>query len=173
MSPGAVVGPRPSVPIGGGSGTQEEGGTLCGGAALYPPIRSLAQLGLLITAATAGAERLVEILDTRPAVTDPQGPADRSTGRPDGVIEMKDVTFGYPGTDCPALRGPCPSPHTPANSWSSRAPAAPANQRSPNSSCASTTRTTGARRGRGRWGEAGGTRMAVFGCPEFDHLMWW
>lgn len=47
----------------------------------------------------------MEILDTRPAVTDPQGPADRSTGRPDGVIEMKDVTFGYPGTDRPALRG--------------------------------------------------------------------
>ncbi|MFE7838894.1 ABC transporter ATP-binding protein [Streptomyces sp. NPDC057474] len=68
---------------------------------LYPPIRSLAQLGLLVTAATAGAERLIEILDSRPAVTDPTGPvATRSDlGRPDGTVELRDVTFRYPGTD--------------------------------------------------------------------------
>ncbi len=71
---------------------------------LYPPIRSLAQLGLLITAATAGAERLVEILDTRPAVADPKGSSDRSSGRPDGVIEVQDVSFRYPGTDREALQ---------------------------------------------------------------------
>ncbi|MFJ3664956.1 ABC transporter ATP-binding protein [Streptomyces sp. NPDC090106] len=68
---------------------------------LYPPIRGLAQLGLLVTAATAGAERLIEILDTRPAVTDPARRTD--TGRPDGTVEMRDVSFGYPGGDGPAL----------------------------------------------------------------------
>ncbi|MFJ8104756.1 ABC transporter ATP-binding protein [Streptomyces sp. NPDC096132] len=70
---------------------------------LYPPIRSLAQLGLLITAATAGAERLAEILDTRPAVADPTSPTPRETGRPDGVIEMRDVSFRYPGTQAAAV----------------------------------------------------------------------
>lgn len=38
---------------------------------LYPPIRDLGQLGLTLTAATAGAQRLQEILDAEPAVTDP------------------------------------------------------------------------------------------------------
>ncbi|NNN35085.1 ABC transporter ATP-binding protein [Streptomyces sp. S3(2020)] len=67
---------------------------------LYPPIRSLAQLGLLVTAATAGAERLVEILDTRPAVTDS---VRQETGRPDGTVEMRDVSFRYPGAETTAL----------------------------------------------------------------------
>jgi ATP-binding cassette subfamily B protein len=69
---------------------------------LYPPIRSLAQLGLLVTAATAGAERLVEILDTRPAVTDS---VRHDTGRPDGTVEMLDVSFRYPGAETTALEG--------------------------------------------------------------------
>jgi ATP-binding cassette subfamily B protein len=70
---------------------------------LYPPIRSLAQLGLLVTAATAGAERLVEVLDSRPSVTDPDGRALRETGRPDGTVEVRGVSFRYPGTDSTAL----------------------------------------------------------------------
>ncbi|MEU6351788.1 ABC transporter ATP-binding protein [Streptomyces sp. NPDC047072] len=68
---------------------------------LYPPVRGLAQLGLTVTAATAGAERLIEILDARPAVTDPRRPSD--TGRPDGRIDIQDVTFRYPGADTEAL----------------------------------------------------------------------
>ncbi|MGW0943447.1 ABC transporter ATP-binding protein [Streptomyces sp. NPDC002623] len=70
---------------------------------LYPPIRSLAQLGLLITAATAGAERLVEILDAKPAVTDPTGSERGLHGRPDGVIEVRDVSFRYPGAQTQTL----------------------------------------------------------------------
>ncbi|WP_189262216.1 ABC transporter ATP-binding protein [Streptomyces fuscichromogenes] len=64
---------------------------------LYPPIRSLGRLGLTLTAATAGAERLLEILDARPAVTDPA--ADRAV-RPSGVrgeVEFHQVGFRYPG----------------------------------------------------------------------------
>lgn len=70
---------------------------------LYPPIRSLAQLGLLISGATAGAERLVEVLDTRPAVADRAGATRRETGRPDGVVELRDVSFRYPGAPTAAL----------------------------------------------------------------------
>ncbi|GHE00266.1 ABC transporter ATP-binding protein [Streptomyces alanosinicus] len=68
---------------------------------LYPPVRGLAQLGLTVTAATAGAERLIEILDVRPSVTDPRRATE--TGRPDGTIEVRGVTFRYPGAERTAL----------------------------------------------------------------------
>ncbi|MFI9255685.1 ABC transporter ATP-binding protein [Streptomyces sp. NPDC053069] len=70
---------------------------------LYPPVRGLAQLGLTVTAATAGAERLIEILDVRPSVTDPRRPS--GAGRPDGTVEVRDVTFRYPGAEETALKG--------------------------------------------------------------------
>ncbi|WP_406476468.1 ABC transporter ATP-binding protein [Streptomyces sp. NBC_01615] len=72
---------------------------------LYPPVRGLAQLGLTVTAATAGAERLIEILDVRPAVADPARSAQSTLGRPDGAVEVRDVSFSYPGADTVALRG--------------------------------------------------------------------
>ncbi|MEW1724040.1 ABC transporter ATP-binding protein [Streptomyces sp. NPDC093109] len=66
---------------------------------LYPPVRNLGQLGLTLTAATAGAERLLEILDARPAVTDP-APDHAVAPRPmRGVITFDAVGFRYPGTD--------------------------------------------------------------------------
>ncbi|MFI9806495.1 ABC transporter ATP-binding protein [Streptomyces sp. NPDC052301] len=68
---------------------------------LYPPVRGLAQLGLTVTAATAGAERLMEILDVRPSVTDPRRGTE--TGRPDGAVEVRGVAFRYPGADRTAL----------------------------------------------------------------------
>ncbi|MEU9986169.1 ABC transporter ATP-binding protein [Streptomyces sp. NPDC048045] len=70
---------------------------------LYPPVRGLAQLGLTVTAATAGAERLIEILDARPSVTDPRHGT--GAGRPDGTVEVRDVSFRYPGADRTALEG--------------------------------------------------------------------
>lgn len=70
---------------------------------LYPPVRGLAQLGLTVTAATAGAERLIEVLDVRPSVTDPRRGTD--SGRPDGAVEVHDVGFRYPGADRTALDG--------------------------------------------------------------------
>ncbi|GGW14862.1 protein-tyrosine-phosphatase [Streptomyces capoamus] len=70
---------------------------------LYPPVRGLAQLGLTVTAATAGAERLIEVLDARPSVTDPRHGVE--PGRPDGTVEVRDVSFHYPGADRPALTG--------------------------------------------------------------------
>ncbi|MGW5244386.1 ABC transporter ATP-binding protein [Streptomyces sp. NPDC004129] len=72
---------------------------------LYPPVRGLAQLGLTVNAATAGAERLVEILDVRPSVGDPARSPDTPLGRPDGAVEVRDLSFCYPGTDKAALAG--------------------------------------------------------------------
>lgn len=73
---------------------------------LYPPIRSLGQLGLTATAATAGAERLLEILDTPPTVTDPV--PDRVVpalppGRARGEVEVSRIRFRYPGGGEPVL----------------------------------------------------------------------
>ncbi|WP_406008286.1 ABC transporter ATP-binding protein [Streptomyces sp. NBC_00637] len=70
---------------------------------LYPPVQGLAQLGLTVTAATAGAERLIEILDVEPSVGDPAGGVE--VGRPDGTVEVRDVGFRYPGADRHALEG--------------------------------------------------------------------
>ncbi|MGI5467219.1 ABC transporter ATP-binding protein [Streptomyces sp. CA-132043] len=72
---------------------------------LYPPIRSLGQLGLTLTAATAGAERLGEILDERPAVADPAEPSRPVAGRPvRGRVSFHDVSFRYPGAAGESLR---------------------------------------------------------------------
>ncbi|MFE7614875.1 ABC transporter ATP-binding protein [Streptomyces sp. NPDC057496] len=72
---------------------------------LYPPIRSLGQLGLTATAATAGAERLLEILDSRTSVTDPapsvpEPPRSRALGE----VEASHVFFRYPNGAEPVLR---------------------------------------------------------------------
>ncbi|MEU5210341.1 ABC transporter ATP-binding protein [Streptomyces sp. NPDC020742] len=72
---------------------------------LYPPIRSLGQLGLTATEATAASERLLEILDARPAVTDPAPSliAPPRFRRAIGEVEARDVDFHYPGTPEDAL----------------------------------------------------------------------
>ncbi|MFF4608001.1 ABC transporter ATP-binding protein [Streptomyces sp. NPDC001339] len=75
---------------------------------LYPPIRSLGQLGLTATEATAGAERLLEILDARPAVHDPSPSAVSLLALPRrhraiGELEARHVTFHYPGSPADAL----------------------------------------------------------------------
>jgi ATP-binding cassette subfamily B protein len=62
---------------------------------LYPPIRDLGQLGLTLTAATAGARRLQEILDAEPAVTDPAQPVRPWPVR--GWVGFHGVSFRYPG----------------------------------------------------------------------------
>ncbi|MFF3375496.1 ABC transporter ATP-binding protein [Streptomyces sp. NPDC002680] len=69
---------------------------------LYPPIRSLGQLGLTLTAATAGAERLGELLDAEPAVTDPTEAVPEWPVR--GWVSVHGASFTYPGTDRESLR---------------------------------------------------------------------
>ncbi|MFQ3560377.1 ABC transporter ATP-binding protein [Streptomyces gramineus] len=72
---------------------------------LYPPVRSLGQLGLTVTAATVSAERLADILDTPPAVTDPPPHRTVQPWPVRGTIEFRDVSFRYPGAGRPALSG--------------------------------------------------------------------
>jgi ATP-binding cassette subfamily B protein len=64
---------------------------------LYPPVRDLGQLGLTLTAATAGARRLGELLDAEPAVTDPAEPVPAWPVR--GWVSFHGVSFRYPGAE--------------------------------------------------------------------------
>ncbi|MDQ0775685.1 ATP-binding cassette subfamily B protein [Streptomyces aurantiacus] len=68
---------------------------------LYPPIRDLGQLGLTLTAATAGAQRLQEILDTEPAVTDPAEPVPEWPVH--GRVSFHGTSFRYPGAEHDSL----------------------------------------------------------------------
>ncbi|MFE5895503.1 ABC transporter ATP-binding protein [Streptomyces sp. NPDC056462] len=70
---------------------------------LYPPVRSLGQLGLTLTAATAGAQRLGEILDAEPAVTDPAEPVGPWPVR--GRVGFHGVSFRHPGATRDSLTG--------------------------------------------------------------------
>lgn len=70
---------------------------------LYPPVRNLGRLGLTLTAATAGAHRLGELLDSRPAVTDPAHPV--APWPVHGWVTFHDVTFRYPEAERPSLTG--------------------------------------------------------------------
>ncbi|MGX1914021.1 ABC transporter ATP-binding protein [Streptomyces phaeochromogenes] len=68
---------------------------------LYPPIRDLGRLGLTLTAATAGAQRLQEILDAEPAVTDPAEPVRPWPVR--GWVSFHGASFRYPGAERDSL----------------------------------------------------------------------
>lgn len=52
---------------------------------------------ILLPRAAASAERLQQVLDTTPAVTDPPRPA--RPARPAGLVEYRNVCFGYPGSE--------------------------------------------------------------------------
>ncbi|MFZ0119832.1 MAG: ABC transporter ATP-binding protein [Pseudonocardiaceae bacterium] len=77
---------------------------------LYAPLHRLGDLMLSATAARASGDRLCQILDTTPLVTDPPiTPHTVTRTRVDrpariGAVEFDHVSFGYPGTDCPSLR---------------------------------------------------------------------
>jgi ATP-binding cassette subfamily B protein len=70
-------------------------------AQLYGPVRAFGGLANTAYAASAGAERIIEILDERPSVTDPASP--RPFGRACGAVTVEAVTFTYPGTESPSL----------------------------------------------------------------------
>ncbi|MEU6128601.1 ABC transporter ATP-binding protein [Saccharopolyspora sp. NPDC047091] len=73
---------------------------------LYPPLQDLGRITMAVTAARAGSERLVELLDARPAVVDaPDGTAQLPPdGRPGRAVEFDRVAFRYPQASEPALR---------------------------------------------------------------------
>ncbi|WP_242436115.1 ABC transporter ATP-binding protein [Streptomyces sp. Root369] len=68
---------------------------------LYSPIRGMSHLNSTFYAASAAAERIVELLDQRPQVSD--GPAPVRLGRVRGQVAFDSVGFTYPGTARPAL----------------------------------------------------------------------
>ena len=73
-------------------------------AQLYRPVRDLSRLGQTVFEATAGAERVIELLDTEPAVQD----APHARPLPAvvaGRLEFDDVSYRYPGSSRPAVDG--------------------------------------------------------------------
>ncbi|WP_225837432.1 ABC transporter ATP-binding protein [Streptomyces sp. NK08204] len=68
---------------------------------LYGPVRGLSRLGTSFYAASASAERIIELLDQRPQVV--EAPGARRAGRARGAVEFDGVWFRYPGTASWAL----------------------------------------------------------------------
>ncbi|MET8770428.1 ABC transporter ATP-binding protein [Streptomyces sp. NPDC004658] len=68
---------------------------------LYGPVRGLSHLGTTFYAASASAERIIELLDQRPQVT--EAPDALRTGRARGEVEFDGVWFRYPGGSSWAL----------------------------------------------------------------------
>ncbi len=62
-------------------------------AMLYSPVKGASRLTSSFYAATAAAERIIEVLDERPAVVDRRHAV--SLGRAHGHVEFRDVTFAY------------------------------------------------------------------------------
>lgn len=69
---------------------------------LYGPVRTLADLSGTLSSASAGAERIVELLDQEPEVSD--RPEAMALARVGGRVELDRVSFRYPGAAAPALR---------------------------------------------------------------------
>jgi ABC-type multidrug transport system fused ATPase/permease subunit len=57
---------------------------------------------ILIPRAMASAERVAQVLNTEPSIVDPPAPVTPARGT--GLVEFRDVTFGYPGSEQPVLR---------------------------------------------------------------------
>jgi ATP-binding cassette subfamily B protein len=70
---------------------------------LLGPVRELSSLTSSVFSAAAGAERVIELLDEEPRVTDREGAL--ALGRAEGVVEIDDVSFRYPGAAATALEG--------------------------------------------------------------------
>jgi ATP-binding cassette, subfamily B, bacterial len=71
-------------------------------AQMYGPIRRLGRLTNGLYAASASAERVIELLDEEPSVKEPERPL--PLGRARGEVELDQVTFGYAGTESSALQ---------------------------------------------------------------------
>jgi ATP-binding cassette subfamily B multidrug efflux pump len=60
-------------------------------------------VGVMAPRAAVSAERIQEVLDTESSVTPPRDPVTQL--RTVGTLELRDVSFGYPGADTPVLEG--------------------------------------------------------------------
>jgi len=68
---------------------------------LYGPIQGFGHLTNSLYAASASAERVIELLDQQPSVTEPSHP--RPLPRARGTLRVHDLCFAYPDTAHPAL----------------------------------------------------------------------
>jgi ABC-type multidrug transport system fused ATPase/permease subunit len=68
---------------------------------LYSPVRGLNRLWGEAVATSAAAERVIELMDRRPAVVEPANPV--PLGRAPGSISFEGVSYRYPSTDQNAL----------------------------------------------------------------------
>lgn len=68
---------------------------------LLRPISDLSHLASSLFSATAGGERVIELLDETPGVED--APGATKLGRVRGSVELEGVTYAYPGAKRPAL----------------------------------------------------------------------
>ncbi|MGV1006304.1 MAG: ABC transporter ATP-binding protein [Candidatus Nanopelagicales bacterium] len=59
---------------------------------------------MMLPRAAASADRISEVLDTVPAIHDPEVVGSAPDGVAPGLVEFRDVTFGYPGAAEPVLR---------------------------------------------------------------------
>jgi ATP-binding cassette, subfamily B, bacterial len=69
---------------------------------LYGPIRGLTKLVNTFYSASAGAERLIEVLEEQPDVLDRPGAHELT--RPRGVVELDGVSYRYPEAQVDAVR---------------------------------------------------------------------
>jgi len=58
---------------------------------------------ILVPRASVSAQRITDVLDIEPIITDPSEPLEFTEGLK-GLVEFKDVRFSYPGADTPVLR---------------------------------------------------------------------
>jgi ATP-binding cassette subfamily B protein len=70
---------------------------------LYRPARDLGHVATGVFEAAAAAERVLELLDRQPLVT--ERPGARRLERARGELELDDIGFSYPGADHPVLDG--------------------------------------------------------------------
>ncbi|MEV8614310.1 ABC transporter ATP-binding protein [Amycolatopsis sp. NPDC051373] len=68
---------------------------------LYPPLRQLGSLTIMVNAATASSDRISELLNTRPTVVDHAGAHVLAHSR--GEISVDRVSYRYPDADRSAL----------------------------------------------------------------------
>jgi ATP-binding cassette, subfamily B, bacterial len=69
---------------------------------MYSPIRGLSSLTNSVYSATASAERIIEVFEERPSVSD--APGALALSRAAGHVELHHVGFRYPGTEREVLR---------------------------------------------------------------------
>ena len=69
---------------------------------LFSPIRGLSKLATSVYSATASAERVIDVMDDRATIVTP--PAATVLSDPVGVVDVRDVSFAYPGSEHEALR---------------------------------------------------------------------